>query len=185
MKRLTVGAAAFAVAVAGFAVFGTGVKAQDPLFGDAESVEFALAVWEAMEDQKLVGENAIRAFPYVGGPPHGDILVTLESMLSVGGRTATVIVKKNYTLEFATVEDVANNPGQQHDVTVMFRREAGYDDDNHDWFWAKYTADGEILAGPPGPLAGRVYKGLEAGCIACPSNAPGGDMAFINDRHAM
>ena len=90
-----------------------------------------------MEDQKLVGENAIRAFPYVGAPPHGNILVTLESMLSVGGRTATVIVKKNYTLEFATIEDVANNSEQQHDVTIIFHREAGYDDDNNYWFWAK------------------------------------------------
>ena len=71
MKRLTVGAAAFAVAIAGFAMFGAGVKAQDPPFGDVESVAFALAVWEALEDQKLVGENAIRAFPYVGGPRTG------------------------------------------------------------------------------------------------------------------
>lgn len=111
--------------------------------------------------------------------------MTLVSDLTIAGRTGAVIIKKNYTLEFAMVENVANNPGQQHDVTVMFHREAGYDHDNNDWFWAKYTAEGEILAGPPGPLAARVYKGLDAGCIACHSNAPGGDLVFINDHHAM
>ena len=95
MKRLTAGAAAFAVAIAGFAVFGTGVKAQDQLFGDAESVALALVVWQVLEDQKLVGENAVLAFPYVGLPPHGEILVTLESEIFVSGRTTTVIVKKN------------------------------------------------------------------------------------------
>ena len=95
MKRLTAGAAAFA---AGFAVFGTGVKAQDQLFGDAESVAFALVVWQVLEDQKLVGENAVLAFPYVGPPPHGEILVTMESEISVAGRTTTAIVKKTTPL---------------------------------------------------------------------------------------
>ena len=30
-------------------------------------------------------------------------------------------------------------------------------------------------------LAGRVAKGMPAGCIACHSNAGGGDFLFIND----
>jgi len=98
MKRLTAGAAAFAVAIAGFAVFGTGVKAQDPLFGDAEGVTFALVVWQALENKKLVGENAVLAFPYVGPPQHGEILVTMESEISVAGRTTTAIVKKTTPL---------------------------------------------------------------------------------------
>jgi hypothetical protein len=98
MKRLTAGAAAFAAGFAGFAVFGTGVKAQDQLFGDAESVALALVVWQVLEDQKLVGENAVLAFPYVGLPPHGEILVTLGSEIFVAGRTTTVIVKKTTPL---------------------------------------------------------------------------------------
>ena len=97
--------------------------------------------------------------------------------------TGAVIVKKNYTADGVTVASVSNDPTQQHDVTVMFAREDGYDADDNDWFWAKLSSEGEILAGPPGLLAGRVFKGLDAGCIACHTAAPGGDLVFINDRY--
>ncbi len=181
MRKFIIGGAVLAMAVTGL---GLTVKAQDQPFGGADSISYAVQLWDAMEAQRLVGDNAIRAFPYTGGAPHGDILVTLESDLTIDGHKGAIIVKKNYTLEFATVEDVANNPGQQHDVTIMFHREDGYDPDNQDWFWAKFTAEGEILSGPPGALAGRVFKGMDVGCIACHKGAPGGDMVFINDRHA-
>ena len=136
-------------------------------------------------EERLVGPDAVRAFPYTGAEPHGAVLVTLESTVTVEDRTAVALVKKNYTAEGVTVQSVANDPMQQHDVTVMFRRERGYDEEHHDWFWAKYSAEGDVLEGPPGFLAGRVFKGLDVGCIACHSNAPKGDMVFINDRHIL
>ena len=111
--------------------------------------------------------------------------MTLESVITVYGVTGAVIVKKNYTADGVTVDSVSNDPMQQHDVTVMFHSEAGYDPDNNNWFWAKLSSEGTVLVGPPGPLAGRVFKGMDAGCIACHSNAPGGDMVFINDHHGM
>ena len=44
-------------------------------------------------------------------------------------------------------------------VTVMFRREAGYDAQNKNWFWAKYLPDGSLDKNPNGmQLAGRVAK---------------------------
>jgi hypothetical protein len=52
--------------------------------------------------------------------------------------------------------------------TVMFKEPAGYDSENKNWFWAKYTANGEIMKNPKGTLlAGRAAKGTDAGRIAC------------------
>ena len=67
-------------------------------------------------------------------------------------------------------------------VTVMFQRESGYDDDNKNWYWAKYLADGSLDKNPKGmELAGRVAKGADAGCIACHSGADGEDYEFLRD----
>ena len=58
----------------------------------------------------------------------------------------------------------------------------GYDPDNKDWFWAKYLPDGSLDKNPAGmQLAGMVAKGKPAGCIACHTAAPGGDMVFTSD----
>lgn len=66
----------------------------------------------------------------------------------------------------------------------MYRREAGYDADNGNWFWAKYTPYGEVEQNTSGVyLAGRVAKGATKGCIACHKSAPGNDMVFNTDRH--
>ena len=64
-------------------------------------------------------------------------------------------------------------------ITVMFRREAGYDDDNADWFWAKFLPDGSLDKNAMGgSLAGRVAKGMDTGCIACHSGED--DYVFPN-----
>ena len=63
----------------------------------------------------------------------------------------------------------------------MFQREDGYDSDNQNWFWAKFTPDGGLDKNPKGMmLAGRVAKGKPKGCIACHTAAPGGDYIFTN-----
>jgi hypothetical protein len=57
--------------------------------------------------------------------------MTLDSTVSLDGREAAVIVKKNYMGEGISIESVATNPALFLDaVTVMFRRESGYDSDN-------------------------------------------------------
>jgi hypothetical protein len=61
----------------------------------------------------------------------------------------------------------------------MFRREAGYDPDNNDWFWVKYTPDGGLHTNPKGmKLAGRVAKGMPQGCLACHGARKGTDYQF-------
>jgi hypothetical protein len=104
----------------------------------------------------------------------------------LNGCEAAVIVKKNYMGEGISIESVATNPALFLDaVTVMFRRESGYDSDNQDWFWAKYRADGTLHANPRGRLlAERVAKNPEDGCIGCHQFAPGDDFVFLHDRFA-
>ena len=68
-------------------------------------------------------------------------------------------------------------------VTVMFRREDGYDPDNANWFWAKYLPDGSLDTNPAGmALAGRVAKGADQGCIAC--HAAEEDYLYTTDHIA-
>ena len=104
---------------------------------------FAAQLWRVLSEARLVGPRSIIAQPYEGTDPHGVILMTISSEVSVGGRESAVIVKKNYMGEDISIESVATNPSLfLGAVTVMFQREPGYDPGNQDWFWVKYKADG-------------------------------------------
>ncbi len=153
---------------------------------DGHDVAYAGKLWQALVAAKLAGPGAIHGTPYEGTPPHGAILDTLDSKVTVNGHTGTVIVKRNYGPEGLEKEQVANDPGKHlKAVTVMFRREKGYDPEDKDWFWVKYDVKGGVLKNPAGmALAGMVGKGADAGCIACHMSAPGGDLVFNNDRFA-
>lgn len=164
--------------VAGFGVAG----AQEAPFGQEADTEYADTLWNRLTEGQLVGENSINTVPYEGRLPHGLILETLYRELEVGGHTGLAIVKRNYGLEGISVEDVQRDRSEHLDpITVMYRREAGYDPENQDWFWAKYLPDGSLDQNPQGvPLAGRVAKGADQGCIACHS-AAGDDYIYTFD----
>lgn len=172
-------------------VLGIGFNTQfavgmEPPFGTKTDTEYSKALWDALVSAKLVGPNSINTKPYEGVHPHGAILQTLESKVTVNGRTAHVVVKKNHAgKEGLTENDVWQDPNKYLGaITVMFKREAGYDPDNQDWFWVKYKADGSLHKNPKGMmLAGKVAKGAPAGkgCINCHQKAGGGDYFFIND----
>lgn len=156
-------------------------------FGTANDVAFGDSLWKTLLEARLVGSNTFRPMPYETEPPHGNIVETMDGMLNVKGREGIVIVKKNFGERGkTTLEDVANNPGKFiTSVTVMFKREKGYDPDNKDWFWAKYQPSGQLMKNPKGmALAGRVAKGSDKACIACHAGAPGDDYVFIHDRYA-
>lgn len=157
---------------------------QTPPFGGPEDIEYAKALWSEMENARLVGANRIHSQFYEGIEPHGFVLELFDTDITVAEHTGRVIVKNNYGPEGVTPEEAANDPGKHFAaVTVMFRREAGYDNDNENWFWAKYLPDGSLDKNPKGmELAGRVAKGAEMGCIACHSAAPGDDYLYVNDR---
>lgn len=131
-----------------------------PPFGTPDDVKYAAALWKQLTDERLVGKNAITSTPYTGMRPHGAILDTMDSQITVKVHTGDVIVKKNYGGEGVTKEAVANDPDKWlKAVTVMYRREKGFDSNNKDWFWVKYAPDGTVMKNPKGmSLAGRVAK---------------------------
>ena len=161
----------------------------DPPFSGAANVEYARALWNALEDARLVGEDAILTYPYEGQAPHGKVLEYLERDFTFAGHTGVMMVKKNYAgegdpeeLEHAVLE---NRMEHLDSVTIMFRREEGYDPDHANWFWAKYAPDGSLATNPKGmALAGRVAKGADQGCIACHQRAGGDDYVYTHDRLA-
>lgn len=153
-------------------------------FGGPDSVAYSQDLWKAMQRAGMAGWNAYQAVPYKGQHPHGAVLQTIDGKLTVKGHTGDFIVKRNYGGEGVSEGKVAENPGKWlKAVTVMFRREAGYDPDNANWFWVKFKPDGSLHTNPKGmKLAGRVAKGMPKGCIACHQGAPGGDYVFNHDR---
>lgn len=158
-----------------------------PPFSGPANVKFAERLWTALSNSRLVGPNTIVSYPYEGAPPHGDALELLQSKVTVDGRSGIAIVKKNYRAqgdEEETEDSIfADRTGMLLSVTVMFKRESGYDPDDGNWFWAKYKPDGSLEANPKGmKLAGRVAKGADQGCIACHRNAEGGDFVYSHDQ---
>jgi len=154
--------------------------------GSETDQEDAAHLWAALKQDNLVGSDMKRARIYPGTPPHGKILETLHQQVTVDGHTGMAIIKRNYRGPDATVASVEANPEKYlKAVTVMFKREAGYDPEDKDWFWAKYKPNGSLHTmskmGMDIHLAGRVAKGKDKGCISCHKGAPGGDFVFGPD----
>jgi hypothetical protein len=166
------------------ALSAAGASAQeDAPAGTEADVAYAALLWDVMEASDLAGDGAIQAFPYPGGAPHGAVLQTFYTTGTVEDRSGALVIKRNYGPEEVTADEVLTAPGDHlAAVTVMFRREDGYDPENGDWFYAKYLPDGTLDQSPAGaPLAGRVGKGADAGCIPCHAGAGGGDFLFTTD----
>lgn len=189
MKRSLITTLIFGVAAVGFVAVGFTVasaqsQGQKPPFGRKADVEYGNSLWKALEKAHLVGAGAILSGLYKGAPPHGDVLETMQSKVAVRGHTGTVIVKRNYGGKDMTVEMVNGNRAKHLKwITVMFQREKGYDAENKDWFWAKYSPSGGYDKHPEAKvsLVGKVgSRKAGAGCIGCHANAPGGDMVYFN-----
>jgi hypothetical protein len=152
-------------------------------FGTDGDVAYAAQIWAEMNAQNLVGAHAVRSLPYEGSPPHGAMLETFYSQATIGDHTGAMIVKRNYGPADVDADTILADPAKHLGaITVMFKREAGFDADNQDWFWAKFLPDGSLDKNSKGMmLAGKVAKGAEKGCIACHSNAGGDDYIFTTD----
>lgn len=177
MKIMKFGGLALAAAIA---LSATSAQSQMAPFGSKDDAAYAAALWSALKKGHLAGADAINTFPYEGAEPHGAVLEAFYSKATVNGYTGEVIVKRNYGPKGVEVDAVQANRGKHlGSITVMFKREAGYDTENKDWFWAKYLPDGSLDKNPKGMmLAGKVAKGAKKGCIACHSLAPGGDLVY-------
>ena len=152
-----------------------------PVFGGRDDTAFAARLWQAMAEARTVRPIYGKALP------HGWVLEVQHRQLQVDGGSGYVVVKKNYGGGEPTIAEVeADRARHLRSITVMYRRSAGYDPENLDWFWAKYRGDGSLFtkatgAGPR-PIAGRVAKGPSGedsgGCIWCHRSAADGDYLF-------
>lgn len=102
---------------------------------------------------------------YKGAHPHGAFLTTyvspnaLEAIQNRSGLLPdnSFIIKENYRPDKTLAA-----------VTVMYRVK-GYDAEAGDWFWAKYTADGQIEIEKEGKVSG---------CINCHAAVINNDWVF-------
>ncbi len=156
-----------------------------PPFGSDSDAAYAAQIWQAMQDQRLAGPKAIFSAPYEGTDPHGMMLETFYSKATIGGHTGDLIVKRNYGPKGVTADEVLANPSKHLGaITVMFRRKAGFDPEDKNWFWVKFLPDGSLDKNPKGMrLAGKVAKGNDKGCIACHTLADGGDFVYTSNAY--
>ena len=177
-------------AVAGAALIlclGTfGAHAQDnQFFGGAEDVAFARELWRNLKSARLVGPGRINSASFRAREPHGQIEQVLATSAEIRGRTGRVIVKMNHGgRKDLTPDHVYADPNSYlMSYTIMFAREDGYDSENRNWFWVKYTPNGAVeLNANKVPLAGRVAKGMPKGCIACHKDRGGADLEVLTSR---
>lgn len=183
-RKLVLGTAAVGLVAVSVSIDGAYSQTKKPPFGSKSDIEYGDSLWKALEKAHLVGRDAILSGVYQGAPPHGDVLETIQSEVTVRGHTGSVIVKRNYGGKDITVEKVNGNRAKHLKwVTVMFKREKGYDNQNKDWFWAKYSPSGGYDKHPKAkvPLVGKVgSRESGAGCIGCHAKAPGNDMVYFN-----
>ena len=172
-----------ALTAASMLLGGAAVQAQMAPFGTEEDTAYAAALWDLMVAANLAGDDAIRTIPYEGVDPHGKMLETFFTSATIDGHEGSLVIKRNYGPEGVEADQVLSNPAKHLGaITVMFQREDGFDDENQNWFWAKFLPDGSLDKNAKGmQLAGRVAKGADQGCIACHANAPGEDYLFTAD----
>ena len=151
-------------------------------FGSEADAEYAQLIWEVMQASRLAGPGMIRHTPYEGTDPHGMMLETFYTTATINGHTGDLVVKRNFGPEGVSADEVLADPdGHLGAYTVMFRREAGYDPEDKDWFWVKYLPDGSLDKMPNGmPMAGQLVKGMDEGCIACHQGG-GEDLVSTSD----
>jgi len=148
-------------------------------FGNAEDIAYAKLLWDYSVANKYAGPNRIVTLPYRGHDPHGLLLENFYDKTEIEGHIGTYIMKTNYGPEGVTVDQVLSDPNKYLGAyTIMFQREAGYDPENGDWFWAEYGPDGTLLdTFVNKPLAGRVGF-----CIDCHQAADGDDLMFMSNQ---
>ncbi|MFC1718255.1 cytochrome P460 family protein [Candidatus Poribacteria bacterium] len=185
MKRTVVLGLVAAAILVMFTLLVVGQEKMAMPFGGDADVAFANKLWEGIEGYT---EWPIKSKVYVGQSPHGAYLRMYYNVVNLDGKPYHIIIKDNYMGKDAAgnevdLETVAKSPQKYlAAVTPMVQREDGYDSDNNDWFYAKFNPDGTIAKNPKDMLlAGRVAKGMDAGCIACHKAAKGNDYLFVND----
>ena len=155
-------------------------------FGGKADIQYAKDLWQLMLEEKLVGEHSIKVMPFKGNQPHGAIQEVLTTKATLDGHTGKLIVKRNHGGKDLTPKMVYDNPNKYlKAITIMFKREKGYDPEHQDWFWAKYLPTGQIDTNPKKvKLAGQVAKTPmgNKGCLACHIPLGGSDLETLTSK---
>ncbi len=149
--------------------------------GTSEDDAYAALVWKYMEENKFVGQDRMRSHPFVGNRPHGSIQESIATEAIIDGHKGRLIVKQNYGGKGKfTPKDVYSAGGNTHleAITIMFRREKGYDPDHNDWFWAEYKPDSSIIVYDGERLVGRANL-----CTSCHAALGGNDREILNGNN--
>ena len=132
--------------------------------GTPEDQREAGSLWDTLSGYTQWASFAGHEGIQPGKSPHGRFV---RSFLNpVGAKNpaspgyGSIIVKENYASE---------DPTSLVSLTVMQRIE-GYDPESEDWFWARYTAEGE-----------PTHLGKVGMCANCHFDAGGDDFVFLND----
>lgn len=148
--------------------------------GTKQDNDYAAKLWKVMEENKLIGKDRVRSYPFVGKRPHGSIQEMVVTEATVDGHKGRLIVKHNYGADndISPHSVYSANAGENYvALTIMFKREKGYDSANNDWFWAEYYADGGIIKHKGKDLTGRAPL-----CISCHAALGGEDREILNGR---
>jgi len=146
--------------------------------GTAVDDAYAAKLWAKMAEQRLIGDQRMRSFPFVGSRPHGSIQEVITTDATIDGHKGRLIVKHNYGgAEGLTPKSVytAKQATNYVALTIMFQRERGYDEANNNWFWAEYNPDGSVLEYQGQHLSGRAPL-----CLGCHTPLGGADREILN-----
>ncbi|MBE0537810.1 MAG: cytochrome P460 family protein [Phycisphaerae bacterium] len=147
---------------------------QETASRSSDDIAYAEQLWEKIED--YTNWPVPEGFEgwQDGISPHGKYLRYYINDIAKEdfNKDGAVIVKENYMEE---------SPDALAAVTIMQKRK-GYDPENNDWFYVKYSPDGKVMTDDQGrKIAGAVGKGMDEGCVPCHTTAGGGDYLFMND----
>jgi len=141
-----------------------GILAACASLGTPEDQDAAASLWSEMDGHRDWGFFSGHEGVNEGKSPHGKYIAVYINDVASSNQTnppfGSILVKENYK---TTDESTLTN------LTVMKRVE-GYDPENGDWFWARYTKDGELT-----------HSGKVSMCFDCHFDADDDDFVFLND----
>ncbi len=124
----------------------------------------AQSLWSQMSDYRSWSQFEGHEGIVRGQGPHGKFVRTFVNQIGASSASnpahGTIIVKENFSKDDEAALD----------STTVMQRIAGYDPENNDWFWARYTPSGE-----------QTHSGKVAFCSDCHFDASGDDLVFLND----
>ena len=132
--------------------------------GTPEEQSTAVTLWDSIAGYQQWGSFEGHQGMQPGKNPHGEFIQTFVNPIVAqhpeSPAFGSIIVKENYS---------SKQPESFNSITVM-QRIAGFDAENNDWFWARYTPSGELT-----------HSGKVEFCSDCHFDAGNDDFVFLND----